>query len=79
MCLKFILCLSLSCLAVGLALAAPQSADAPASLADFQKRAAGFHSIISLPQLETTTNEIAAAVRQTIAAGKFTSQAIHAT
>ena len=39
------------------------------SLQEFQKRAAKFKSIVSLPQFETTTNEILASVKQTITAG----------
>jgi thimet oligopeptidase len=39
------------------------------SLAEFQKSAARFHSVVTLPTLETTTNEIAATVAQTIADG----------
>ena len=38
-------------------------------LRDFQKRAGKFNSLISLPQLETTTNEVWTSVRQTIATG----------
>src|SRR5438874_2446083 len=38
-------------------------------LQDFKNRAAKFKSIISLPHFETTTNEIQASVKQTIAAG----------
>jgi thimet oligopeptidase len=77
MVLKILVCLTGSCLAAGLALAASQSSGAE-SLAQFQKRAAGFHSIISLPQLETTTNEITASVRKTIAAGNAALDAIGA-
>jgi thimet oligopeptidase len=39
------------------------------SLPEFQKRAAKFNSIISLPQFETSSNEIAASVQKTIANG----------
>src|SRR5437667_12001425 len=38
-------------------------------LRDFQKRAGKFNSLISLPQLETATNEVWTSVRQTIATG----------
>jgi thimet oligopeptidase len=38
-------------------------------LQEFKKRAAKFHSVISLPQFETTTNEIIATVKQTIGNG----------
>jgi thimet oligopeptidase len=38
-------------------------------LQDFKKRADKFHSIISLPQFETTTNDVSATVKQTIANG----------
>ena len=41
------------------------------TLADYQREAGKFHSIISLPVFETTTNEIAQSVRQTIAAGNL--------
>ena len=37
--------------------------------AEFQGRAAKFHSVISLPKFETTTNEIAATADAAIAAG----------
>ncbi len=39
------------------------------SLADFQKAAGKFHSVVTVPTFETTTNEIAATVVRTIAAG----------
>ena len=39
------------------------------SLADFQKTAAKFNSVITIPTFETTTNEVAATVAKTIAAG----------
>jgi thimet oligopeptidase len=45
--------------------AAPAPAP-PANLADFQKQAARFHGIISLPPFETTSNQIAASVSSTI-------------
>src|SRR5437870_277916 len=35
-------------------------------LHEFKKRAARFNSVVSLPQFEMTTNELRAAVRQTI-------------
>src|SRR3989442_10808275 len=38
-------------------------------LHEFKKRAAKFSAIISLPQLEMTTNEVRSAVRQTMAVG----------
>ena len=38
-------------------------------LTEFQTRAAKFNSVIALPQFETTTNEVAATVKQTIADG----------
>jgi thimet oligopeptidase len=38
-------------------------------LHEFKRRAAKFNSVMSLPQFETTTNEIRISVRQTIAAG----------
>jgi len=40
---------------------------APKSFGDYQKKAAQFDSIISLPEFETTTNAIDSSVRQTIA------------
>ena len=46
-----------------------QPASQPDGLREFQKRAEKFKSIVSLPQFETTTNEVRASVRQTIAAG----------
>src|SRR5215469_85833 len=39
------------------------------SLPEFQKRAAKFDSIVSLPQFETSSNDIAASVQKTIANG----------
>src|SRR6516162_4740681 len=39
------------------------------SLAEFQKRAAKFNSIISLPQFETGTKEVVASVQKTITNG----------
>lgn len=41
------------------------------TLADYQREAGKFHSILSLPVFETTTNDIAQSVRQTIAAGNL--------
>ena len=38
-------------------------------LKEFKKRAARFNSVITVPQFETTTNEIRFTVRQTIAVG----------
>ena len=46
-----------------------RSASQTDSLHEFASRAAKFKSIISLPKFETTTNQIQAAVKQTIAAG----------
>jgi thimet oligopeptidase len=40
-----------------------------ASLADFQKAAAKFNSVVTVPTFETTTNEVAATVASTIADG----------
>ncbi len=40
-----------------------------ASLADFQKAAAKFNSVVTVPTFETTTNEVAATVATTIADG----------
>ena len=41
----------------------------PAALADFQKAAAKFNSVVTVPTFETTTNEVAATVAKTIADG----------
>ena len=41
----------------------------PSTLADFQATAAKFNSVVTLPVFETTTNEIAATVAQTITNG----------
>jgi thimet oligopeptidase len=54
------------------ALAALLAACGPAdaqnlTLADFQREAAKYHSIITIPAFETTTNEIAGSVKKTIA------------
>ena len=48
--------------------AAP-AANFPDGLRAFEQRAAKFKSVISLPQFETTTNEVVTSLRQTIAAG----------
>ena len=40
-----------------------------AGLADFEKSAAKFHSVVTLPTFETTTNEIAATAKRLIATG----------
>ena len=45
------------------------SASQTDSLQEFEARASKFKSIISLPKFETTTNQIQAAVKQTIATG----------
>jgi thimet oligopeptidase len=48
----------------------PQSAaESSNNLGAFQKRAAKFNSVVSLPTFETTTNEIRATVTNTISAG----------
>src|SRR5947209_4870485 len=39
------------------------------SLADFEKKAGNFHSLISLPHFERSTNEIFASVKRTIQEG----------
>jgi thimet oligopeptidase len=39
------------------------------SLQEFQKRAAKFHSIVTVPSFETTTNEVEASVKQAIISG----------
>ena len=41
----------------------------PAALADFQKAAAKFNSVVTVPTFETTTNEVAVTVAKTIADG----------
>ncbi|HEY2328903.1 MAG TPA: M3 family metallopeptidase, partial [Verrucomicrobiae bacterium] len=41
----------------------------PASLADFQKSAAKFNSAVTIPTFETTTNEVAATVKNLTATG----------
>jgi thimet oligopeptidase len=46
-----------------------QPAGGPISLDDFKKRAAKFHSVISLPSFETSTSEITASLKQTISSG----------
>ena len=53
---------------------APAQSQAPApkptpaqALAQFQARAARFHSVVTVPTFETTTNELAASVKATIA------------
>src|ERR1041385_32726 len=47
--------------------AEPKSQTDP--LQQFKQRADKFHSLISLPQFETTTNDVASTVKQTIANG----------
>ncbi len=46
-----------------------QPATSPDPLQQFKKRAAKFNAVISLPQFESTTNEIRASVRLTITNG----------
>ena len=46
-----------------------QNSAAADTLADFEARAARFHSVITLPHFETTTNEIAETLHRTIADG----------
>ncbi len=41
----------------------------PSSLADFEAAATKFHSVVTLPMFETTTNEVAVTVTKTIAEG----------
>jgi thimet oligopeptidase len=47
----------------------PQPAGVADKLKEFQQRAAQFNAVVTLPVFETTTNEIAAALTNTIAAG----------
>lgn len=51
---------------------APDHAMNPDFLSEFQHRAARFNSVIALPHFETTPADIAATVRDTIAAGNAT-------
>src|SRR5258706_9014830 len=46
-----------------------QPAKQPEGLQAFKKRAAKFDAVISVPQFETSSNEVRAAVQQTIATG----------
>src|SRR5215472_4671844 len=57
----------LSLLAVGLVSAASVRAGDP--FADFQAKAAKYHSVISLPVFETTPEQVAATADKTIADG----------
>ena len=53
------------------------SCNRPDTFTEFQNRAAKFHSVVTLPQFETTTNEIAATANTALATGndtEFTSQ-----
>ncbi len=63
---EFIVLLPL-CLLVACHSVQRQTSDAPAVLKDYQKKAAQFNSVISLPAFETTTNAIDASVKKTIA------------
>ena len=47
----------------------PTGGQSPLALTEFQKRAAQFHSVVTVPTFETTTNEIAATASAAIAAG----------
>src|ERR1044071_9154891 len=67
--LKIICLLALGVLLAGFGIAAPLLAVPADALDQFKKRAAKFNAIISLPQLETATNEISASVQRTITAG----------
>ncbi|HZM03576.1 MAG TPA: M3 family metallopeptidase [Candidatus Saccharimonadales bacterium] len=64
--LKNLLCYGLVGFAAGCGTPAPAPRP-PETLADFQNAAAKFHSIISLPDFETTTNAIDQSVKRTIA------------
>jgi thimet oligopeptidase len=55
-----------------------QPTSAAETLSDFEKRAAKYHSIVTLPAFETSTNAIHAAVKSTIAAGNAGLDAIAA-
>src|SRR5215510_8152746 len=46
-----------------------QAVPRPDTLETFQKQAAKFHAVVSLPKFEVTTNEIQASVRRTITDG----------
>jgi thimet oligopeptidase len=46
-----------------------QTAEKTGNLQEFQKQSEEFNSVISLPQFEMTTNEVRAAVKQTISTG----------
>ena len=47
----------------------PATAARPDALREFQKRAAQYNSVVSIPAFETTTNQIQATLKDTIAAG----------
>ncbi len=63
--IQFAICAILLSASIGLA----QPGNQADRLKEFKKRAASFNSVLSLPQFETTTNEIRVSVRQTIARG----------
>src|SRR3954454_18449250 len=67
------LCSALLLLALG---SPAQPANQADRLQDFQKRAAKFNAVVSLPRFETTTNEINASVKQTISSGNTALDAI---
>lgn len=54
------------------------SAGAPDALAPFEARAAKFKNVIRLPQFETSTNELAASLKQTMTAGNSALDAVGA-
>ncbi len=62
-----------------MALSAPaQPAVSGGTLQDFEQRAAKFHSVVALPRFETTSQQIQAAVRETMAASNARLDAIAA-
>src|SRR5262245_48184788 len=60
---------SVTCVMTTLILSGTGTAASAAGLHEFQERAAKYNSIITLPRFETTTNQVASTLKQTITNG----------
>jgi thimet oligopeptidase len=65
--LKYLFICGLAALLPGCGTTPPASSPNPNALAQFQERAARFHSVAALPSFETSTNELDASVKSTMA------------
>src|SRR5262249_37069744 len=66
---KFLRLVSVTCLMTALTLSSAETSASAAGVREFQERASKYNSIITLPRFETTTNQVASTLKQTITNG----------